>query len=74
MDDELQRLHEELKIEQDRMHELERERKELDWERVEKFSEYLEVENLFKEKGEVLEVTRARIANIRRNIDLLLGP
>ena len=74
MEDELQRLHEELKIEQDRLHKSEREDKELDLERTEKFSEYLEIEKLFKENREVLEVIRARIANIREDIDSLLGP
>ena len=74
MEDELQRFHEELKIEQDRLHKSEREDKELDLERAEKFSEYLEIEKLFKENREVLEVIRARIANIREDIDSLLGP
>ena len=74
MEDELRRLHEELKIEQERIHKLEREREELDWRKAEKFSEYLEVENLFREKGEVLEETRARIDSIRKDIDSLLGP
>lgn len=74
MDDDLQRLYELLEIAQKRVHELEREREELDWERTEKFIEYQEADNLFRKKGEVLEAKRDEITNIRKDINSLLGP
>lgn len=74
MEDELRRLHELLEIAQEKIHKLEREREELDWERVERFSECLEADNLFREKGDALETTREEVADIRKNIDSLLGP
>lgn len=48
MSDELRRLHELLEIAQEKIHKLEREREELDWERAEKFGEYLKVDRLFR--------------------------
>lgn len=73
MDDELQRLSRLLNIARDKIHNLEREREELDRGRAEKFSEYLEMENLFKKNGEVLETAREE-ADIQKSIDSLLGP
>lgn len=74
MSDELRRLHELLEIAQEKIHKLEREREELDWERAEKFGEYLKVDRLFREKGEALEAMREEVGDIRKNIDSLLGP
>lgn len=74
MDDNLQRLSHLLNTARDKIHNLENERKELDWERAEKFSEYLEVENLFKKNGDALETAREEEADIQKSIDSLLGP
>ena len=74
MDDELQRLCDLLDITRKRIHEFEREMEELDLRRTESFSDYLEADKLFKEKGKTLEIMRGEVVDIRKSIDSLLGP
>lgn len=73
MDDELQRLYEQLEIEQEKVRELEAECDELNDERRWRLAEFIATNFLVKEKEELLKVTR-EVESIRNNIKALLGP
>lgn len=74
MDDELQRLYEQLEIEQEKVRELEAECDELNDERRWRLAEFIATNFLVKEKEELLKVTREEVESIRNNIKALLGP
>ena len=74
MDNELQRLYEQLEIEQEKIRELEAECDELNDERRWRLAEFIATNFLVKEKKELLKITREEVESIRNNIEALLGP